>query len=67
MVLLMRLDRTGWDKNLPSDQRKRMALRASGGDGVAAGRVLLKLARGTRKGDIRRLARADAYQLFKEG
>lgn len=63
-----RVDRLGWNRNLPSDQRRRMALRASGGDPIRAGRGLLRLARtvGKRDEGIRRLARIDAYQLFKE-
>lgn len=55
----------GWEKKQPSAKRRRLALRAHGGDKLAAARALQALANVTTDKPTERLARADAKHFFK--
>lgn len=55
----------GWAKDLPAAERRDKALKAHGGDALAAARALLALANVTKDKETRRLARADADYFFR--
>lgn len=56
---------TGWKKNMPMAQRRRLVLRAHGGDNLASGRAMQSLANVTTDGATKKAAQADASYFFK--
>lgn len=55
----------GWKKDMPMAQRRRLAVRAHGGDYLASGRALQALANVTTDRETKSKARADALYLFR--
>lgn len=57
---------TGWEKNQPADQRRRLVLKAHGGDYLAAGRAMQALSNVTADERTKLLAGRDARYFFRK-
>jgi len=56
----------GWEKDMPMAKRRRLALRAHGGDALATGRALQALSNVTTDRETKTKSRADALYFFKK-
>lgn len=57
---------TGWKKDMPTDQRRKVALKAHKGDLLATARSLMALANVTRDDRTAKLAKSDALYFYRE-
>ena len=57
---------TGWKKSMPMEKRRKLVLKAHGGNKLASARGLLALSNVTKDSETKRKAKSDANFFFKE-